>query len=74
MNFGKARLSQAEVDHEVQGDRMCRGKDRENTTDTRGENKFVLQDITKKFKDVNCMERKTWSGTRISSRRRSSRT
>ena len=51
-----------------------RGKDSENTTDTRGESKVILQDITRKCKDVNCVEKKTWSGTRISSRRRSSRT
>ena len=36
----------AEADYEVQGDRKCRGKDRENTTDTRGESKVMLQDIT----------------------------
>ena len=34
----------------------------------------MLQDKTKKCKDVNCAEKNTWSGTRISSRRRSSRT
>ena len=32
VNFEKARLSQAEADHEIQGDRKYRGKDRENTT------------------------------------------
>ena len=42
MNFEKARLSQAEADHEVQGDRKYR----------RGEDKVVLQDITRKCKDV----------------------
>ena len=44
-------------------------KDRENTTDTRGESKVLLQDMTVKRKDVNCVEKKTWSRTRISSRR-----
>ena len=51
-NFEKARLSQAEDDHDVRGDRKYRGKDRENTTDTRGESKVVLRDITRKCKDV----------------------
>ena len=76
MNFEKARLSQAEADHEVQGDRKVprqrrgeQGEDRENTTDTRGESKVMLQDITRKRKDVNCVEKKTRTGTRISSRR-----
>ena len=69
MNFKKARLSQADADHEVHGDRKYRGKDRENTTDSRGESEVMLQDIRKKCKDVNCVEKKTWCGTRISSRR-----
>ena len=68
MNFEKTRLSQAEADREVQGDRKYRGKDRENTTHTRGESKVMLQDITRKRKDVNCVEKKTWSETRISPR------
>ena len=54
-NFEKARLSQAEADHEVQGDRKYRGKDRESSTDTQGESKVMLQDITRKRKDVNCV-------------------
>ena len=57
MNFEKASLSQAEADHEVQGDRKHRGKDRENRTDTRCERTVMSQDITKKCKDVNCVER-----------------
>ena len=62
MNFEKARLSQAEADHEVQGDRKYRGKDRENTTDTRGESKVMLQDIKRRCKDVNSVGKKTWGG------------
>ena len=50
MNFEKARLSEAEADHEVQGDRKYRGKDREKTTDTRGKSKVMLQDTTRKCK------------------------
>ena len=57
MNFEKARLSQADADHEVQGDRKYRGEDRENNTVTRGEGKVVLQDLTRKCKDVNCVEK-----------------
>ena len=43
MNFEKARLSQAEADREVQGDRKYRGKDRENTTDTRVEGELCCR-------------------------------
>ena len=55
MNFEKTRLSQAEVDHEVQEDRKYRGKAREKTADTRGESKVMLQDTTRKCKDVKCV-------------------
>ena len=58
MNFEKARLSQADADHEVQGDRKYRGEDRENNTVTRGEGKVMLQDLTRKCKDVNCVAKK----------------
>ena len=81
MNFEKARLFQAEADHEVQRDRKVprqrrgeQGEDRENTTNARGESKVMLQDITRKRMDVNCVEKKTWSRTRTSSKRLTSRT
>ena len=48
MNFEKARLSQAEANHQVQGHRKYRGKDRGDTIDTRGESKVMLQVITRK--------------------------
>ena len=34
----------------------------------------LMQDIRRKYKDVNCVDKKTWYGTPISSRRWSSRT
>ena len=96
MNFEKARLSQAEAVHEVQGDRKSTETKTRRTRRRSGgtplmyevklphrgkssgtslpESKVMLQDISRKRKDVNCVEKKTWSGTRISLRRWSSRT
>ena len=57
MNFEKARLSQADADHDIQEIESTEAKI-ENTTDAQGESKVMLQDVTKKCKDVNCVERK----------------
>ena len=60
-DFEKARLSQAEADHEVWETEVPRhrrseqGEYRENTTDARGEGKVMLQDKRGICKDVNCV-------------------